>query len=250
MIFVVDNLLYCLTKELKKQAVLNHEDDLWKDMQTFADGGGRLLQRLADTLRNEGAERINFDYSERAELPYKRPPLSKQLLLGSKIRDQVYIFREKRLWIKANRIVTGNEGYRPLIPQGKLLLPTIAMNTIGKLLIATGVRPNGWIFPVPRFRGIFYLPNVGPIPLPLWIQWKKSETSRSHRGNSSDWNWPRHSPKWVSKSNYRCRNALLSPLKTAGYFGFFTALLWTKGSRNIFEDTVDKFMGEGHLEGN
>ena len=105
-------------------------------------GGGLAGQRCAETLRREGYDgRVRMVCAE-AQRPYDRPPLSKQLLLGSvttesiAYRPQAWYEREEvdlLLGVRATRL-------RP--DERRLLLSDGRSLRYGRLLIATGSRPR------------------------------------------------------------------------------------------------------------
>lgn len=105
-------------------------------------GGGLAAQRCAETLRREGyAGAIRMVCAE-PHAPYDRPPLSKQLLAGT--RDEPSLALRPADWYAAHDVElllgVGAAGLRP--GEHALVLAGGAELRYDRLLIATGARPR------------------------------------------------------------------------------------------------------------
>lgn len=222
-------------------------------MKRYADfllvGGGPAAATAADTLRSEGAEGSILMISEEAELPYKRPPLSKQLMLGRQNPDQVYIFKKTDYELQQIEMLL--ETKVTSIDASKQIVITNHRDEIqyGKLLIATGVRPKRLNIPGSELQGIFYLRTLAD-SIAIMNSMKKSKQAVVVGGNfiglelASSFTQMGIKVKLIVAGN-----ALLSPLKTPEISEYLHHYYEQKGVEIFFGDTVEKFMGEGRLEG-
>jgi 3-phenylpropionate/trans-cinnamate dioxygenase ferredoxin reductase component len=105
-------------------------------------GGGLAGQRCAETLRRAGYEGAIRMVCAEPRSPYDRPPLSKQLLLGS-ITDESLAYRPAG-WYERHDIdlLLGVRAAALLPGERRLSLSTGATLRYARLLIATGSRPR------------------------------------------------------------------------------------------------------------
>ncbi|MGC1303875.1 MAG: FAD-dependent oxidoreductase [Caulobacteraceae bacterium] len=120
-------------------------------------GGGLASATAAATLRLEGATGSILILSAEPLLPYYRPPLSKQFLLGTADEAQLYVhpeafYREQRIDLELNTVVTA-------VDTGEQVVTTAQgeRTHYGRLLIATGAKPKTLEVPGVALGGIHYL---------------------------------------------------------------------------------------------
>jgi NADPH-dependent 2,4-dienoyl-CoA reductase/sulfur reductase-like enzyme len=123
-------------------------------------GGGPAGATAAEVLRAEGAIGTILIISASSELPYQRPPLSKQFLLGRQEKEQLDIFPPDT-YQKQKIEVLRNTLAMTVDPEAQIV-KTNRNEKIhyGKLLIATGVRPVRLEIPGSEMQGIFYLRTI------------------------------------------------------------------------------------------
>jgi NADPH-dependent 2,4-dienoyl-CoA reductase/sulfur reductase-like enzyme len=105
-------------------------------------GGGLASATAAETLRAEGAEGTILILSAENVLPYQRPPLSTEFLLGTQTKEQLLILNESCYQEQAVDIMLGVRA-AAVDPKGQTV-QTDRGEVIhyGKLLIATGAACN------------------------------------------------------------------------------------------------------------
>ncbi len=222
-------------------------------MKKYADflliGGGPAAATAAETLRNEGAQGSIVMISEDGELPYKRPPLSKQLLLGRQKPEQVYIFEESNYKLQQIEIMLKTKVRS--IDASKQIVITNNGNEIqyGKLLIATGVRPKHLDIPGSELPGIFYLRTLAD-SIAIIKSMKKAKQVVVVGGNFIGLELASSFTQMGIKVKLIVAvNALLSFLKTPEISDYLHHYYKQKGVEIFFEDTVEKFTGDGHVDG-
>ncbi len=123
-------------------------------------GGGPASAIAAETLRAEGAKGSIVMIAAEHALPYFRPSLSKQFLLGQQGRDRLDIFPAAEYQRQQIEVL---KGVRALaLDPGDRILHTDFAGTIryGKLLIATGSRPRRLEVPGADLAGSYCLRTV------------------------------------------------------------------------------------------
>ena len=124
-------------------------------------GGGVACARCAQTLRREGAEGSVLVVGREPDLPYDRPPLSKEYLAGSKGRDDLALV-EGDWW--------GSNGVEVLTRTSVMKLDTEArvakLSTkeevgFGRALVATGANVRRLRADGGELDGIHYLRSYG-----------------------------------------------------------------------------------------
>lgn len=121
-------------------------------------GGGTASVSAAETLRAEGFEGRIILVTAENEPPYERPPLSKEVLAGSKTGADCYLrsadwYREHDVSLEMETRITGIEAANNrVIAEDGSALPYDA------LLIATGGRARR--LPGLRGEGVFYLRDL------------------------------------------------------------------------------------------
>jgi len=117
--------------------------------------------RAAETLRAEGSDGPVVLIGEENELPYERPPLSKDYLMGKAERDSIYVhprdwYLEHNVDLRLGAAVTGIDRERH-----EITLTDGSRVGYGKLLLATGSSPRRLEVPGAGLEGVHYLRTVG-----------------------------------------------------------------------------------------
>lgn len=111
-------------------------------MSVLIVGAGQSAISAADSLRRAGYEADITLFGDEADLPYQRPPLSKQALLGDLPFDQLILrgpdyFEKKRISINVSSVVS------EIRPAEKTIQTSDGKrHAYDKLLVATGTRPR------------------------------------------------------------------------------------------------------------
>jgi 3-phenylpropionate/trans-cinnamate dioxygenase ferredoxin reductase component len=124
-------------------------------------GAGLAGARAAETLRGEGFDGPVVLIGDENELPYERPPLSKDYLTGKAERDSIYVhprdwYREHDVDLRLGAAVTGIDRERH-----EVTLADGSRVGYGKLLLATGSSPRRLQVPGAGLRGVHYLRTAG-----------------------------------------------------------------------------------------
>jgi NADPH-dependent 2,4-dienoyl-CoA reductase/sulfur reductase-like enzyme/predicted acylesterase/phospholipase RssA len=130
-------------------------------MATHADylliGGGLACATAAETLREEGAEGSVLMVAAEKNLPYQRPPLSTQFLLGTQSEERLLILSEDFYRERAVDLRLGTRAVT-VDPETQIVQTDLAGEIhYGKLLIATGAIPRRLEIPGSSLSGICYL---------------------------------------------------------------------------------------------
>lgn len=122
-------------------------------------GGGIASATAAEMLRKEGEGKIVIISAE-SSLPYHRPPLSKGFLLG-KQKKPPFVLEENYYRDHKIDVMLGTKALA-VDPENKIVNTDHAGEFhFGKLLIATGSRPNKINVPGAGLTGIHYLRTIG-----------------------------------------------------------------------------------------
>ena len=132
------------------------------DEQTFVIVGASLTgAKAAEALRTEGFEGRVVLVGAEGELPYERPPLSKDYLRGESPREKVFVHPEAfyaeneielRLSTRATAIDAG---------AGEVELDGGERIGFDRLLLATGAEPRRLPVPGAELDGVLYLRDLG-----------------------------------------------------------------------------------------
>lgn len=120
-------------------------------------GGGLAAARAAESLRSDGYEGSITILGDERELPYLRPPLSKEYLRGESERDKVYVhpatfYAEQRIDLRSATTV------RAIEPAAReVVLDDGEGVPFDRLLIATGARPRTLPVPGAELPGVMTL---------------------------------------------------------------------------------------------
>src|SRR5436190_7162592 len=130
--------------------------------QTFVIVGASLAgAKAAETLRSEGFDGQVILIGAEPDLPYERPPLSKEYLQGKSDKAKIFVHEqswyadnnvELRLGTRATALDAG--GHTLTLGGGERLSYT-------KLLLTTGSTPRRLNLPGADFGGVFTLRTVG-----------------------------------------------------------------------------------------
>ena len=123
-------------------------------MTTFVIAGGGLAgAKAAETLRAEGFTGEIVLFADESEVPYERPPLSKDYLLGKKPRESAYVHPAE--WYAENSV-----DLRTGVSVAAIERPTHTVIVEGgtqhydKLLLATGAAPRRLGIPGEALDGV------------------------------------------------------------------------------------------------
>jgi 3-phenylpropionate/trans-cinnamate dioxygenase ferredoxin reductase subunit len=123
-------------------------------------GGGMAGAIGAQTLREEGFDGSITLLSQEPNLPYERPPLSKDYLQGNADRESIFVHPES--WYAEHAVELSLSGaVTSLDPAARSV--TTATGTqlrYDKLLLATGSKPRRLDLPGADLEGVYYLRNV------------------------------------------------------------------------------------------
>jgi Uncharacterized NAD(FAD)-dependent dehydrogenases len=120
-------------------------------------GGGLASTTAAKSLREEEAEGTIVILSAEPLLPYHRPPLTKNYLLGKQTRDSTLIFKESDYHDRDVQLLLGSRAVAIYPQQNRVVTDNAGDFQYRKLLIATGCRPRKLDVPGADLSGIFYL---------------------------------------------------------------------------------------------
>jgi len=129
--------------------------------QTFAIVGASLAgAKAAETLRDEGFDGRVVLVGAEPELPYERPPLSKEYLRGESDRAQIHVhdpsvYADREIELRlGERAVSVDPGRRELaLDSGERL-------AYDRLLLSTGSEPRRLTIPGSDLAGVHYLRTV------------------------------------------------------------------------------------------
>jgi len=134
-------------------------------MPSYVIAGASLAgAKAAETLRDEGFDGEIVLLGSELERPYERPPLSKGYLLGSDLRDAVYVhpadwYPEHGIDLREGVTVTAIDPGAATVaisgPEGDAEL------SYDKLLLTTGASPRRLNFPGSDREEVLYLRTVG-----------------------------------------------------------------------------------------
>jgi len=126
-------------------------------------GAGQCGVTAADQLRRLGFEGEILIISEEPELPYHRPPLSKQALSGETALDQLAIRDKSYFDTKAVELLLGVT-VKQIDPERQVVeLSNGATERYETLLLATGARTRRLNIPGSNLRNIFDLRTVADL---------------------------------------------------------------------------------------
>jgi 3-phenylpropionate/trans-cinnamate dioxygenase ferredoxin reductase component len=126
-------------------------------MTTFAIvGGGLAGAKAAETLREDGFDGEIVLFAEEPEVPYERPPLSKEYLLGKAERESAFVHPAK--WYGEHDVdLRTSVRVEAIDPSTHRVTYAGGSLTYDKLLLATGASPRQIDIPGKYLEGVLYL---------------------------------------------------------------------------------------------
>jgi len=218
-------------------------------MTTFVIAGGGLAgAKAAETLRAEGFTGEIVLFGDEFEVPYERPPLSKDYLLGKKPRESAYVHPAE--WYAENSV-----DLRTGVSVAAIERPTHTVIVEGgtqhydKLLLATGAAPRHLDIPGEALDGVRTLRKL-PDSDAL-----REEFTRGRRVVIVGSGWIGLETA-AAASIAGCHVTVIEPQPTPLYYaigpelgGVFTALHQANGVEFRFGETAAEFHGDaaGHV---
>ena len=211
-------------------------------------GGGLAGAKAAETLRAEGFTGEIVLFGDESEVPYERPPLSKDYLLGKKPRESAYVHPAE--WYAENSV-----DLRTGVSVAAIERPTHTVIIEGgtqhydKLLLATGAAPRHLDIPGEALDGVRTLRKL-PDSDAL-----REEFTRGRRVVIVGSGWIGLETA-AAASIAGCHVTVIEPQPTPLYYaigpelgGVFTALHEANGVEFRFGETAAEFHGDaaGHV---
>ena len=211
-------------------------------------GGGLAGAKAAETLRAEGFTGEIVLFGDESEVPYERPPLSKDYLLGKKPRESAYVHPAE--WYAENSV-----DLRTGVSVAAIERPTHTVIVEGgtqhydKLLLATGAAPRQLDIPGEALDGVRTLRKL-PDSDAL-----RAEFTRGRRVVIVGSGWIGLETA-AAASIAGCQVTVIEPQPTPLYYaigpelgGVFTALHQAHGVEFRFGETAAEFHGDaaGHV---
>ena len=211
-------------------------------------GGGLAGAKAAETLRAEGFTGEIVLFGDESEVPYERPPLSKDYLLGKKPRESAYVHPAE--WYAENSV-----DLRTGVSVAAIERPTHTVIVEGgtqhydKLLLATGAAPRHLDIPGEALDGVRTLRKL-PDSDAL-----REEFARSRRVVIVGSGWIGLETA-AAASIAGCHVTVVEPQPTPLYYaigpelgGVFAALHRAHGVEFRFGETAAEFHGDaaGHV---
>lgn len=210
-------------------------------------GSGPAGATAAETLRIEGAAGSILIIGAESELPYHRPPLSKQLLLGKLKPDQIYIFpkadyEKRKIELLLNTKATSIDAQTHIV--------TINANRnihYRKLLIATGTHPVRLDLPGSELPGIIYLRTLAD-SLAIKQAMQGAKRAVIVGGNFIGLELASSFTQMgIKVTMITERRELLQTLRTPEISAFLQKYYEERGVDILFDDTVTQFLGDEHV---
>ncbi|MGH3992743.1 MAG: NAD(P)/FAD-dependent oxidoreductase, partial [Pseudonocardiaceae bacterium] len=120
-------------------------------------GGGLAGAKAAEALREEGFEGQIVLVASEPELPYERPPLSKDYLRGESPREKARVHPEGFYAANGIDLRTATTADRIDAEASEVVLSTGEQITYDRLLLATGAEPRRLSVPGAELDGVHYL---------------------------------------------------------------------------------------------
>ncbi len=212
-------------------------------------GGGLSSATAAETLRLEGADGTIVMLSAEDYLPYQRPPLSTQFLLGTQSEDQLPFLAESFYREHSIDVILGTRASRLDAKSHVVQTDRASEIHYGKLLIATGAKPIRLAIPGAMLSGIYYLRTLTDAQN---IR-RAAETAKravviggSFLGIELAASL---SAMGIHVTIIAIENVLLDKLKSPSLSEFFLRYYRDHGVDTILGDEVTAFVGERNIAG-
>jgi 3-phenylpropionate/trans-cinnamate dioxygenase ferredoxin reductase component len=124
-------------------------------------GGGLAGAKAAEALREEGFEGRIVLVGQEPELPYERPPLSKEYLRGESSREKVFVHSENFYSDNGIELRTSTRATAIDTSARELELEDGERVGFDRLLLATGAQPRRLRVPGADLDGVLYLRDLG-----------------------------------------------------------------------------------------
>jgi 3-phenylpropionate/trans-cinnamate dioxygenase ferredoxin reductase subunit len=124
-------------------------------------GAGLAAVAAADAIRAEGYEGRLAIVAEEQELPYLRPPLSKDYLLGRAPRDDGLVKPADWYADQAVELILGRRATELSLGSRELTLHDGSVLPFERILLATGSSPRRFPGPGADLAGVHYLRTIG-----------------------------------------------------------------------------------------
>jgi 3-phenylpropionate/trans-cinnamate dioxygenase ferredoxin reductase subunit len=132
------------------------------DSQTHVIVGAALAgAKAAEALREEGFEGRIVLIGQEPELPYERPPLSKDYLRGESPREKALVHAEDFYTAHDIELHTATTVEHIDTAASSVLLSTGERLAYDRLLLATGAEPRRLSLPGSELDGLYYLRDIG-----------------------------------------------------------------------------------------
>ncbi len=143
--------------------------------ETYVIVGASLAgAKAADELRERGFDGSVVLIGSEPELPYERPPLSKDLLLGKSDREKVFVFDAEHYGSRNIELLTSTTVTAIDPASGTVSLADGGTRFFDKLLLTTGSHARAIDVPGADLPGIFYLRTLDESEL-LRAQFEKRQ---------------------------------------------------------------------------
>ncbi len=127
-------------------------------MSKFVIVGASLAgAKAAQELRERGFDGEVLLIGAEPELPYERPPLSKDYLRGESEREKVFVHDEGFYGQQQIELITGRTATKLDLNASQIVLDDGRLVGYDKLLLTTGAEPRRLTVPGAGLEGIFYL---------------------------------------------------------------------------------------------
>lgn len=212
-------------------------------------GGGLASATAAETLRLEGADGAIAILSAETHLPYQRPPLSTQFLLGAQTEKQLSIFNDSFYGEHSIDLILGTRAAHLDADQQIIQTDQAGAIRYEKLLIATGAAPLRLQIPGSTLSAIYYLRTLADA---LNIK-RAAESSRRVVVVGGSFLAielaASLSARGIHVTLVAMEEILLDKLKSQSISDFFNRYYREHGVEIVLGDEVIGFLGETTIEG-
>ncbi len=211
-------------------------------------GGGLASATVAKTLREEGADGSVIILAAEHVLPYNRPPLTKNYLLGRQKQESTLVLKESYYREHDLQVLLGTRAIA-LYPQDKRVVTDNAGDFhYQKLLIATGCTPKKLDVPGAELAGIFYLRALSDAEA-LRRAMAGAKTAGVIGASFIAMELAAAFARHGTKTTLITKGGLLySRLNSPEVSTFFADYYRSRGVEIVFAETVAEFQGNGQVE--
>lgn len=211
-------------------------------------GGGLASATAAKTLREEGAEGSVIILAAEPVLPYHRPPLTKNYLLGRQKQESTLVLKESYYREHDLQVLLETRAIA-VYPQEKRVVTDNAGDLhYHKLLIATGCTPKKLEVPGAGLAGIFYLRTLSEAEA-LRRAMAGAKTAGVVGASFIAMELAAAFARQGIKTTLIAKESLLySRLHSPEVSTFFADYYRSRGVEIMFGETVAEFQGDGRVE--